>query len=228
MIKVNLLEGAADTRAATRATKAAAKTTQQLLLIVGALVALLVAVGVDFVVSKTMQDRAKKDLDEQMVIAAELKKNREQLDGLQKQIKAVEERIKIIDDLQKTQQGPVAMLNLINSKMPANQVLRLEKITQLKDQLTVEGVADNPDVVSEFAKGLELGSNGLFQSVGLNVQRQDEQQKDPEDETTSRLVTTYKFTISTRYTPTEVGRQQQQGQAGAPAAPGAAAPAPPK
>ena len=82
MIKVNLLEGAADTRAATRATKAAAKTTQQLLLIVGALVALLVAVGVDFVVSKTMQDNARKDLEEQQAISAELKKNREQLDGL--------------------------------------------------------------------------------------------------------------------------------------------------
>lgn len=227
MIKVNLLEGAADTRAATRATKAAAKTTQQLLLIVGALVALLVAVGVDFVVSKTLQDRAKKDLEEQQTIAAELKRNREQLEGLQKQIKAVEERIKIIDDLQKTQQGPVAMLNLINSKMPLNQVLRLERISQAKDQLTIEGVADNPDVVSEFAKGLELGSNGLFQSVGLNVTRQDEQQKDPEDETVTRLVTTYKFAITTQYTPTQVGQPQQQPGAAAPGA-APAAPAPPK
>ncbi len=226
MIKVNLLEGAADTRAATRATKAAAKTTQQLLLIVGALVALLVAVGVDFVVSKAMLDNAKKELDEQQAVAAELKKNREQLDGLQKQIKAVEERIKIIDDLQKTQQGPMAMLNLINSKMPGGGVLRLDKIQQQRDQLTIDGVAENPDVVSEFSKGLELGSNGLFQSVGLNVSRQDEQQPDPQDDTAKRLVTVYRFVITTRYTPTQVGKPAEGAPApGTPGAAPAAAPA---
>lgn len=227
MIKVNLLEGAADTRAATRATKAAAKTTQQVLLIAGALVALLVALGVDYFVSKTMLDKATRDLEEQQTIAAELKKNREQLEGLQKQIKDVEERIKIIDDLQKNQQGPSAMLSLINSKMPGGTVVRLDKIQQQKDQLTVEGVADNTDVVSEFAKGLELGSNGLFQSVGLNVTRQDETISDPEDETVKRLVTTYKFVITTQYTPTKVG-QPATGAAPAPgAAPATPAPAPP-
>jgi Tfp pilus assembly protein PilN len=226
MIKVNLLEGAADTRAATRATKAAAKTTQQVLLIAGALVALLVAVGVDYFVSKTLLDKADKDLAEQQSIAAELQKNREQLDDLQKQIKAVEERIKIIDDLQKTQQGPSSMLNLINSKMPGGGVLRLDKIQQVKDQLSIEGVADNPDVVSEFSKGLELGSNGLFQSVGLNVTRQDEQQKDPEDPNVSRLVTTYKFVITTQYTPTQVGKPAEQQPGAAPAAGAPPAPAP--
>jgi Tfp pilus assembly protein PilN len=223
MIKVNLLEGAADTRAATRATKAAAKTTQQVLLIAGALVALLVAVGVDYFVSKTLLDKAERDLAEQQTIAAELKKNREQLEGLQKQIKTVEERIKIIDDLQKTQQGPSAMLNLINSKMPAGPGLRLDKIEQKKDALTITGLADDPNIISDFAKGLELNSNGLFQSVGLDVQRQEEQVADPQDETIKRLVTTYKFTISTQYTPTQVGQPAQPAQAGAaPAAAGAA------
>jgi len=220
MIKVNLLEGAADTRAATRATKAAAKTTQQVLLVAGALVALLVAIGVDYYVSKAMLDKATKDLDEQQVIAAELKQNREQLDGLQKQIKAVEERIKIIDDLQKTQLGPVAMLSLINSKMPGPG-MKLNRIAQAKDQLTIEGVAEDPNVVSEFAKGLELGANGLFQSVGLNVTRVDEQVPDPNDETVKHLETHYKFVISTQYTPTQVGQPAQQNgqQPGAPAPP---------
>jgi Tfp pilus assembly protein PilN len=227
MIKVNLLEGAADTRAATRATKAAAKTTQQVLLIAGALIALLVAVGVDYFVSKTLLDKAERDLDEQQTIAAELKRNREQLDGLQKQIKTVEERIKIIDDLQKTQQGPSAMLNLINSKMPVGPGLRLEKIQQTKDDLSIDGVADDPNIVSDFSKGLELGSNGLFQSVGLNVTRQDEPQKDVEDETKTVMVTTYRFTITTKYTPTQVGQPATPGAPGAPGAPAAPA-APPK
>jgi Tfp pilus assembly protein PilN len=217
MIKVNLLEGAADTRAATRATKAAAKTSQQVLLVAGALIALLVAVGVDYFVSKTLLDKAEKDLAEQQAISAELTKNREQLEGLQKQIKAVEERIKIIDDLQKTQQGPSAMLNLINAKMPVGPGLRLDKIEQHKDQLTIEGVADDPNIISDFAKGLELGANGLFQSIGLNVSRQDEQQPDPADPTVQHLVTTYKFTITTQYTPTQVGQPAAQAGGAAPA-----------
>lgn len=222
MIKVNLLEGAADTRAATRATKAAAKTTQQVLLLAGALLALLIALFVDFFVSNAALTKAQADLDEQQRQAAELKKNREQKESLEKQIKSVEERIKIIDDLQKTQQGPSRLLNLINSKMPAGNAIRLEAIKQQKDTLTIEGIADEPNVVSEFSRGLELGSDGLFQSVGLSVTRQDETVSDPEDETIKRIVTTYKFTITTRYTPTLVGQAPEQPAAGAAPATGAA------
>jgi Tfp pilus assembly protein PilN len=223
MIKVNLLEGAADTRAQTRATKAAAKTTQQVLLIAGALVTLLVAVGVDYYVSRAMLDKAERDLAEQKLIAEELKRNREQLDALQKQIKSVEERIKIIDDLQKTQLGPSALLALVNSKMPTNGV-RLASITQTRDDLTITGVADTQEVVSEFARGLELGSNGLFQSIGLEVSRKEEQQTDPEDETIKKLVVVYDFSINTKYTPTLVGMPPatdpaQPGGAAAPSKP---------
>jgi Tfp pilus assembly protein PilN len=221
MIKVNLLEGAADTRAATRATKAAAKTTQQFLLIAGALVALLVALGVDYYASKEKLDRAERDLAEQQQAAVELAKNREQKDALEKQIKNVQERIKVIDDLQKTQQGPSAMLSLINSKMPTTGGVRLDRITQAKDQVTIEGVADNADIVSEFGRGLELGSNNLFQNVSFNVERMTEIQTDPEDPTISQTVVTYRFTISGKYAPTEVNQPAQPGApapAGAPAA----------
>lgn len=225
MIKVNLLEGAADTRAATRATKAAAKTTQQVLLLAGALLALLIALGVDFFISSAALTKAQDELAEQQKQAAELKKNREQKEALEKQIKSVEERIKIIDDLQKTQQGPSRLLTLINAKMPSSGNVRLESIKQSKDTLVIEGIADNPDPVSEFAKGLELGSDGLFQSVGLSVTRQDEKLPDPEGGP-EKLVTTYKFTISTRYTPTLVGQAPEAapGQPAAGAAPGAGAP----
>jgi Tfp pilus assembly protein PilN len=206
MIKVNLLEGAADTRAATRATKAAAKTTQQVLLVAGALLALLVALGVDYYVSKAQLDEADAELRKQQALAEELKQNREQKERLEKQIKAVEERIKIIDDLQKNQAGPSAMIDLINSKMPSTGNLRLERIAQNRDNVTIEGVADDPNIVSEFARGLELGSNGLFSNIGLTVTRIDEQVPDPEDETVTKLVTSFKFAITTKYTPTQVGQ----------------------
>jgi Tfp pilus assembly protein PilN len=206
MIKVNLLEGAADTRAATRATKAAAKTTQQVLLVAGALLALLVALGVDYYVSKAQLDEADAELRKQQALAEELKQNREQKERLEKQIKAVEERIKIIDDLQKNQAGPSAMIDLINSKMPSTGNLRLERIAQNRDNVTIEGVADDPNIVSEFARGLELGSNGLFSNIGLTVTRIDEQVPDPEDETATKLVTSFKFAITTKYTPTQVGQ----------------------
>lgn len=206
MIKVNLLEGAADTRAATRATKAAAKTTQQVLLIAGALVALLVALGVDYYVSTAQYNEAQTELQRQQALAEELKQNREQKDRLEKQIKMVEERIKVIDDLQKNQKGPSAMLDLINSKMPSTGNLRLERIAQNKDTVTIEGVADDPNIVSDFSRGLELSSNGLFSNIALNVNRIDEQVPDPEDESVKKLVTSYKFTVTAKYAPTEVGK----------------------
>ena len=219
MIKVNLLEGAADTRAATRATKAAAKTTQQVLLIAGALVALLIALGVDYYVAKAQVDDATTELKRQQALAEELKRNREQKELLERQIKAVEERIKIIDDLQKNQKGPSTMLDLINSKIPATGNLQLERIGQSRDNVTITGKADDANIVSDFSRGLELGSNGLFSNVGLSVSRVDEMIPDPEDETAKKLVTSYRFTVSAKYTPTEVGKPpaDQQAQA-APAA----------
>ena len=214
MIKVNLLEGAADTRASTRATKAAAKTTQQVLLIAGALVALLIALGVDYYVAKAQVDNATAELARQQQLAEELKRNREQKELLEKQIKAVEERIKIIDDLQKNQKGPSSMLDLINSKIPATGNLQLDRINQSRDNLTITGVADDANIVSDFSRGLELGSNGLFSNIGLNVSRVDQMVPDPEDETAKKLVTSYRFTVTAKYTPTEVGKPaEQQAQA---------------
>lgn len=221
MIKVNLLEGAADTRAATRATKAAAKTTQQLLMIAGGLVTLLIAIGADYFIAKAKLQQAEEDLAREQAAAAELKKNKEQKEALEKQIKSVQDRIKIIDDLQKTQQGPSALLDLINAKMPPANVLKLSRISQSKDDLVVEGVADNPDVVSEFGRGLELGSNNLFQKIALNVDRVEEDAPpDPDEPDVKKKVVKYKFTISTKYTPTLVGKPADPA-----ATPDAAAPA---
>jgi Tfp pilus assembly protein PilN len=224
MIKVNLLEGAADTRAQQRATKAAAKTTQQLIMVAGAFVLLLVSLASDYLYSSNRLDDANRQLDEQQRIATELKANREKKDLLEKQIKGLKDRIKIIDDLSKTQKGPSAMLTLINERLPANTVI-LERIGQTGDSISIVGTAKGADVVSEFARNLELNSNGLFQNMTLSTSRREvEVPNDTSDPSAgSHVEVVFDFTMSGNYRPTEVGKVMA-----GPTAPGAApAPTPP-
>jgi Tfp pilus assembly protein PilN len=200
MIRVNLLEGAADTRAATRATKAVAKTTQQLLLVVGAVVVLLILLAVDYMVSTARLADANEQLQEQQQIAA------------------VKNRIKIIEDLEKTQKGPSAMLDLINRVMPPRSDIVLDAITQQSDNLSITGTARSEEIVSSFARGLELGSGGLFQALAVQTAQRVENvpvdPNDPENKETRQEVV-YTFTLSTKFTPTAVGQPQQADAAAA-------------
>jgi Tfp pilus assembly protein PilN len=217
MIKVNLLEGAADTRAQQRATKAAAKTTQQLIMVAGAFVLLLVSLASDYLYSSNRLDDANRQLDEQQRIATELKANREKKELLERQIKGLKDRIKIIDDLSKTQKGPSAMLTLINERLPANTVI-LERIGQTGDSISIVGTAKGADVVSEFARALELNSNGLFQNMTLSTNRREvEVPNDTSDPSAgAHTEVVFDFSISGNYRPTEVGKT-----AAGPPAPGA-------
>lgn len=213
MIRVNLLEGAADTRAATRATRAVAKTTQQLLMVVGAVLLLLAALAVDYMVSTEKLAAANRELAEQQRIAAELKEDRERKEQLEKQINTVKNRIRIIEDLEKTQKGPSRMLNLINRVMPPRENIVLDEIVQKGDSLTIRGTARTEAVVTDFAKGLELGSEGLFQSLAVQTSQLTQTVPvDPSDpqNTETRQEIVYNFTLSTKYTPTAVGQPVQQ------------------
>jgi Tfp pilus assembly protein PilN len=219
MIKVNLLEGAADTRAQQRATKAAAKTTQQLVMVAGAFLLLLVALASDYLYSSNRLEDANRQLDEQQRIATELKANREKKEILEKQIKGLQDRIKIIDDLSKTQKGPSAMLTLINERLPSASVI-LERIGQTGDRITIVGTAKGADVVSEFARALELNSNGLFRNLTLSTNRREvEVPNDTSDPSAgTHIEVVFDFTLAGDYRPTDVGKPGEA-QAGAPQAP---------
>jgi Tfp pilus assembly protein PilN len=228
MIKVNLLEGAADTRAQQRATKAAAKTTQQLIMVAGAFLLLLVVLASDYLYSSNRLEDANRQHDEQQRIATELKANREKKDLLERQIKGLKDRIKIIDDLSKTQKGPSAMLSLINERLPSTTVI-LERIGQTGDSITIVGTAKGADVVSEFARALELNSNGLFRNMTLSTNRREvEVPNDTSDPSAGTHVeVVFDFTMSGKYQPTDIGKPPE-GAPGAPGAVPAPAPAPAK
>jgi Tfp pilus assembly protein PilN len=217
MIRVNLLEGAADTRAQQRATKAAAKTTQQLIMVAGALVLLLVLLASDYVFSSNRLEDANRQLKEQQAIAEQLKADKEKKDLLEKQIKNLQERIKVIDDLSKQQQGPSSMLSLINERLPRDTVI-LDSISQGGDNVSIVGTAKSEEVVSEFARALELNSNGLFHDVAFTTSRKEfEAPNDPTDPSAgTHIEVNFNFSISMKYTPTQVGKPAE----GQPAAPG--------
>lgn len=212
MIRVNLLEGAADTRAQVRATKAAAKTTQQLIMVGGALLLLLAVVAVDYWISNSRLEDANAQLAHEQQVAAQLKSDREKLEALQAQIKSLQERIKVIDDLSKQQTGPSQLLNLINERLPRNGDIVLERVTVSGNSLGLSGTAKSEQVVSDFARSLELGANGLFSGVAFNTARREVSV--PDDPTNpaagSHIEALFDFNISATYTPTQAGEGEKK------------------
>jgi type IV pilus assembly protein PilN len=135
----------------------------QVFIVAGALVALLVAIGIDYAYSNQKATEAKDRLAKAKAAKAELEKVKKEADEFKKKKDAVEARLKVIKDLSAEQRGPVALLSYINERIPKG--IKLEKITQKGNSITIEGVSDKKNLVTEFAQQLELRSNGLFTNV---------------------------------------------------------------
>jgi Tfp pilus assembly protein PilN len=171
---------------------------------------LLSAVVIDYYVASSRLDEVNTELANEKRIAAELEANRAQKIALENQIKTVQERIKIIEDLEKNQKGPSAMLDLINSTVLAHSTVQLDTVAQANDTVTITGVADETNPISAFSKELELGSNGLFQNFNLETSQTEveEEEPNPEDPSTTikKKYLKYKFTIKGNYLPANIGK----------------------
>jgi type IV pilus assembly protein PilN len=126
----------------------------QVFIVAGALIALLVAIGIDYAYSNQKATEAKDRLAKAKAAKAELEKVKKEADEFKKKKDAVEARLKVIKDLS---------ASYINERIPKG--IKLEKITQKGNSITIEGVSDKKNLVTEFAQQLELRSNGLFTNV---------------------------------------------------------------
>ena len=80
--------------------------------------------------------------------------------------KELEQKLGVINSLETNRLLPVRMLDELNLLVPVKDVW-LEKITQTKQDLRIEGMARNNDVVARFMKNLEKAN--FIQTVDLLV-----------------------------------------------------------
>ncbi|HKP86330.1 MAG TPA: hypothetical protein VJZ26_09550 [Blastocatellia bacterium] len=178
MIRVNLLEGTAEHRVSVQKTKVAARRGQQLFMVASALLILLIALGVDHLMTNNAQADAQAELDREQEVARQLEADIERKNELEAEIKQVDERIKVIKQLRAEQKGPVAMMSAINERMPGGLAdFRLEQIVQKGTHLQIIGTSLNQQVIADFSRQLEF-SNGLFSSLFLSIEGQEVKAED--------------------------------------------------
>lgn len=172
MIKVNLLDSVTDrTRSVAAVEARVANPRARSFLMMGVVFALaIVGMGVDYVSAGYTNQSAKDELAKQEDIANKMKEITRQQGELEKKINEVKTRIEAIKRLRASQQGPVAILSEINSRLPQIKDFRLDTIEQKNGELIVEGSSSSEEAVTEFARTLEF-SNNMFSNVSVETER---------------------------------------------------------
>ncbi|HYE74833.1 MAG TPA: hypothetical protein VEF04_15950 [Blastocatellia bacterium] len=162
MIKVNLLQNTIEpTRLDVVESAITRRGTQQMLLVVIALCACVLACGADYFITVRDNGRVKEEVVAEEQIAVRLQQVTAQANELQAKNKAVEDRINAIMRLRAEQTGPLRVMQMVDLRMPADANFRLRSIKQDGNAMIVNGYAPSEATVTSFAKNLEF-SDGLF------------------------------------------------------------------
>ena len=173
MIRINLLESVTDRPSAVSVVedKVASPLTQMLLLalVVGAL--LVMAMGYDYVSSRSQNAFAKKELEKQERINQQMNAVNKERSELEKKIKDIQVRIDAIQRLRASQQGPGFVLKEIKDRFDSVPGLYLKSVEQKETELTIKGESPNEASVTRFGQSLEF-SSGLFTNLNIETLRE--------------------------------------------------------
>jgi Tfp pilus assembly protein PilN len=173
MIKINLLESITDrpTGAAMVEAKVATPRMQTLLLAMTVFGLLVLGVGYDYVSSKSDNETAQHEVENQRRINLQmLAVNKEQAD-LEKKAQDIQGRIDAIKKLRESQQGPSAVLREIKMRFDSVPGVYLKSLEQKDGLLTIKGISPNESSVTRFGQSLEF-SAGLFTNLNIETQRE--------------------------------------------------------
>lgn len=200
MIKINLIHSAVEnTNLDVVESAISNKGTQQTLLMLLALSSCLLAMGLDWYITRRDHTIVKGEVDTEQANADRLQQVTKQAKDLQDKNKAVEERINAIMRLRADQTGPLRLLLLVDGKLPDDPLFRLTSLRQesanpseakaavvapakagdpkaveTKDKkgesFTITGYSPNEAQVVAFAKNMEF-ADGWFTRFTIDTSR---------------------------------------------------------
>jgi len=223
MIKINLLESVTDRSGGVavvedRVANPRAQTLVLALIVCGMLV---LALGYEYMSSRSARDAAQKELEKQQQIASQMDAiNKEQAD-IEKKTKDIQIRIDAIQKLRASQQGPGDVLRAIKERIDSVPGLYLENVENKNGDLVIKGGSPNEAAVTRFGQSLEF-SSGLFSNLSIETERKTLDKVVVADDPTAPKPEMVNFTIKCKYTPSGSSKPATPAPA-APAAPGAPA-----
>ncbi len=210
MIRINLL-GRIRPKAARKAVPLEA--TLQLVFLVASLV---VGFGLLYIHYWQMdkEDRALVvHIQKQTAEKARLEQLKQQVDNFTKQKVVLQQRISIIEQLQRNRTGGQELLDAIANTVSRTDTLWLSSVDRKGDALTINGSAGSINAVANFIT--QLKRSGYFQQVEIRESHQDESNK---------AVQIFVFSLTTQFA--LPGSASSASVPAAPAPPAAKAPAP--
>jgi type IV pilus assembly protein PilN len=144
---------------------------QQIIIFSGTLVLfLLIILGVHlyFIMNVGGLENRIREAEAKLVV---LDKKVGDIEGFKKDKRELEQKLGVINSLETDRLFPVRMLDELNMLVPAKEAW-LEKITQTKQELRIEGMARDNGVVARLMKNLEKSE--FIRSVELVVSREKE------------------------------------------------------
>jgi Tfp pilus assembly protein PilN len=204
MIRINLL--GRNRPKATRTTVPLEATLQYVLLAI----ALVVSIGALYG-HYTLLDRENTKIvahiQKQMGEKARLEQLKQQVDNFEKQRAVLQQRISVIEELQRNRTGGQELLEAIANTVSRTDTVWLTSMDRKGDELTINGSAGSINAVANYIT--QLKRSGYFQSVEIKESHQDESNK---------TVQIFMFSLTAQF-----GLPQTAGATPAPA--GAVAPA---
>lgn len=221
MIKINLLESVTDRSGGVAVVedRVANPRTQTMVLALIVCGMLVLALGYEYMSSRSARDAAQKELEKQQQIASQMDAiNKEQAD-IEKKTKDIQIRIDAIQKLRASQQGPSDVLRAIKERIDSVPGLYLENVENKNGDLIVKGSSPNEASVTRFGQSLEF-SSGLFSNLSIETERKTLDKAAVSDDPTAPKPEVVNFTIKCKYTPSGSAKPATPA---APAAPGAPA-----
>ncbi|MFL6373846.1 MAG: PilN domain-containing protein [Pyrinomonadaceae bacterium] len=232
MIKINLLNSVTERQNSTVAAvdrKVSSPMSRFLLMSVVVTVLMAAIIGWDVISTQMAKTEAEQQLDEQKRIATELEAVQNEQKDLETKINNIDSRIAAIKKLRDSQAGPSAVLEALKERIMMTPGLYLEGVEQAGDQMTIKGNSPDESQVTQFGRSLEF-SNGLFSNLSIETQRNDVQNQQASEKTSTATaanpdagkVHLVNFTIKCSYTPSKAAAANgnpTQASAQTPAAP---------
>ncbi len=185
MIRINLL-GQARPKASRRAVPLEA--TLQILLLVLCLLAAIGFLGVHYYQTKKEIGELQTKIRNLQGEKARLENLKQQVDNFERQKGVLQQRIAVIEQLQRNRTGGQELLNMIATTVTRTDALWLTSLTRKGNSLTFEGSAASINAVANFIT--QLKRSGYFQNVEIKESHQDD--KNP-------VVQTFVFTLMAEF-----------------------------
>jgi Tfp pilus assembly protein PilN len=185
MIRINLL-GKTRPKAARQTVPLEA--TLQVVFLVAALVVSFGVLYYHWHSMKTESAEVSNHIQKQMGEKARLEQLKTQVDNFERQKMVLQERINVIEMLQRNRTGGQELLNALANTVSRTDTLWLTSLDRNGDALTIQGTAGSINAVANFIT--QLKSSGYFDTVEI---------KESTEDTKTTAVQTFTFTLTANF-----------------------------